>query len=66
MAKSLIEGLQQKHAEREAKKRTKDCKEAIQYNQKKFNCRVVPYHQMVAGQVSSGWFVEALLVKEKK
>ena len=66
MSKPLIDGLQKKWAERESKKRAAQCKKAIEYNQDKFNCRIVPYHQMVAGAIQSGWFVEALPVKEEK
>jgi len=66
MAKSLIESLQQKNAEREAKKRADDFKSAVQYNMKKFNCIITPCYAYVGNEYRCWLQYEALPVEDKK
>ncbi|HEA19632.1 hypothetical protein LCGC14_1125830 [marine sediment metagenome] len=67
MAKKLTpEDFRKLEEQKERQDRANNFKKAVEYQEKKFNCVIIPVHTFVGGNMQSGWLGEALPVKEKK
>lgn len=64
--KTLETNEKRKQRKLEMKARSEEFVKAVKYQEEKFNCLILSYHQLTGDRISSGWLGQALPVKEEK